>query len=179
MDQTEMARLEEACRGMDAETARRVIGAQARIAGARRSQRLREVGGRWTMARDALRKLPKFRCRTISHLNLREPYTQTEGALAMAMEGAGLSFKHRERVAGGVADFWVSGSRGFAMAVLVTGKGRAGADAMRKRGVLTFALSDRALAEGPLKCAQKIAAILNSEVQDEDLSDDKWGMETL
>ena len=161
MDQTEMARLEEACRGMDADTARRVIGAQARIAGARRSQRLREVGGRWTMARDALRKLPKFRCRTISHLNLREPYTQTEGALAMAMEGAGLSFKHRERVAGGVADFWVRGTRWFAMAVQCTAEGREDAAVMRRRGVLVFELSALALSKGPAKCAETIAAVLN------------------
>jgi hypothetical protein len=43
----------------------------------------------------------------------------------------------------------------------MTDKGRAGADAMRRRCVMTFELTDRALAEGPLKCAQKIAAILN------------------
>ena len=173
MDRERKARLAALCAGLDRDAARRVIDVMAR-------PQLRRVARRPTTAGEVLRSL-KLRFRTIftEELGLAEPNTETERALAMAMRDLGLSYRHREIVSGHVADFWVSGNRGFAMAVLVTGKGRAGADAMRKRGVLTFALSDRALAEGPLKCAQKIAAILNSEVQDEDLSDDKWGMETL
>lgn len=77
------------------------------------------------------------------------------------MVEAKLSFMHRASMAGVTADFWVKGSRGFGMAVLMTAEGRAVADKLRRRGVMTFELTDRALAEGPLKCAQKIAGVLN------------------
>jgi hypothetical protein len=79
----------------------------------------------------------------------------------MAMRDVGLSYQHRVTVAGQMADFWASGSKGFSMAVLMTDEGRAGADAMRRRGVMTFGLTDRALADDPLKCARMIAAMLN------------------
>lgn len=173
MNQGKKAQLATLCEGLDRDAAQRVIDAVAR-------PRSHRAGERWSMAGAVLRSL-KFRLRTTSREDpgLVEPNTERERALAMAMREEGLSYRHRVIVAGRTADFWVGGSRGISMAVLVTDKGRAGADAMRKRGVMTFELTDRALAEGPLKCAQKIAAILNSEVQDEDLSDDKWGMETL
>lgn len=155
MDHGKNAQLATLCEGLDRDAARRVIDAAAR-------PRARRAGARWSMAGAVLRSL-KFRFRTTSRedLGLVEPNTETERALAMAMREEGLSYRHRVIVAGHVADFWVSGSRGFAMAVLVTDKGRAGADAMRKSGVMTFELTDRALAEGPLKCAQKIAGVLN------------------
>ena len=156
MDQGEVERLAEICRGMDKDMVQKVIGAHHRMTKSRERRQLRRAGERLATVGTVLRTL-KFRCRTTSDLHLREPHTPTESSLAMAMRDLGLSYRHREIVSGHVADFWVSGNRGFAMAVLVTGKGRAGADAMSKRGVLTFALSDRALAEGPMKCAMAVA----------------------
>ena len=156
MDRERKARLAALCAGLDRDAARRVIDVMAR-------PQLRRVARRPTTAAGEVLRSLKLRFRTIfpEELGLAEPNTETERALAMAMRDLGLSYRHREIVSGHVADFWVSGNRGFAMAVLVTGKGRAGADAMRKRGVLTFALSDRALAEGPMKCAMAVADILN------------------
>ena len=115
---------------------------------------------RWVTAGNVIRSL-KFQVRTCSGLKLQEPYMQAESALAMAMSDEGLSFRHRASVAGQTADFWVSGNRGFSLAVLCTDEGRAGADAMRRRGIMTYELTDRALAEGPRKCARAIVEILN------------------
>lgn len=159
MDQPEKARLAEACRGMDAETAQRVIAAQIRATEARRNQQLRESGRRLATVGEVLRSL-KFRCRTTSDLNLVEPYTQTECALAMAMKDAGLSYQHRANVAGLTADFWVTGNMGFGMAVLCTEAGRAGADGIRRRGMMTFEFTDRALISDIRQCAKAIAEIL-------------------
>lgn len=155
MDRERKSRLAALCAGLDRDDARRVIDVMAR-------PQLRRVARRPTTAGEVLRSL-KLRFRTIfpEELGLAEPNTETERALAMAMEGAGLSFKHRERVAGGVADFWVRGTRGFAMAVQCTAEGREDAAVMRRRGVLVFELSALALSKGPAKCAETIAAVLN------------------
>lgn len=160
MDQGEVERLAEICRGMDKDMVQKVIGAHHRMTKSRERRQLRRAGERLATVGTVLRTL-KFRCRTTSDLHLREPHTPTESSLAMAMTDVGLSYRHRERMAGGVADFWVRGTRGFAMAVQCTAEGREDAAVMRRRGVLVFELSALALSKGPAKCAETIAAVLN------------------
>lgn len=160
MDPTEREKLAEVCRGLDEDMVRRVIDAHRRMTKNRERRQLRRAGERLATVGAVLRTL-KFRFRTTSDLHLREPHTQTESSLAMAMTDVGLSYRHRERMAGGVADFWVRGDRGFAMVVQCTPEGRAEAVAMRRRGMLVFELNDRALAQGPLACARTVAGILN------------------
>lgn len=160
MDQGEVERLAEICRGMDKDMVQKVIGAHHRMTKSREHRQLRRAGERLATVGTVLRTL-KFRCRTTSDLHLREPHTPTESSLAMAMTDVGLSYRHRERMAGGVADFWVRGDRGFAMVVQCTAEGREDAAVMRRRGVLVFELSALALSKGPAKCAETIAAVLN------------------